>query len=66
MMLKNNINAKIVSEMLGHASTAITMDLYSHVTPTMQQDAVDKLDNLIFGSVDNPVDNSKNNSVDIQ
>jgi integrase len=66
MMLKNNINAKIVSEMLGHASTAITMDLYSHVSPTMQQDAVDKLDSLIFGSVDNSVDNSKSNSVDIR
>ena len=31
---------KIVSEMLGHASVSITLDLYSHVTPTMQREAV--------------------------
>ena len=36
--------------MLGQATTAITMDLYSHVSPILQQDAADKLDDLIFGS----------------
>jgi integrase len=36
---------KIVSEMLGHSAVAITLDLYSHVTPSMQAqtDALDSL-----------------------
>jgi integrase len=33
------VNPKVVSEMLGHASVAITLDIYSHVIPDMQQDA---------------------------
>ncbi len=32
-----NVNPKIVSEMLGHATIAITLDTYSHVLPSMQQ-----------------------------
>jgi len=38
-LLANGVHPKIVSERLGHASTAITMDLYSHVTDTMQRRA---------------------------
>lgn len=49
MLIKNGVHPKVVSELLGHASTAITMDLYSHVSPTMQRDAVSKIDSLIFG-----------------
>jgi integrase len=39
LALAKGIPAKIVSERLGHASIAITLDMYSHVTPTMQTDA---------------------------
>jgi integrase len=35
-----DVNPKIVSEMLGHASIAITLDTYSHVLPNMQDSAV--------------------------
>ena len=38
--LKNGMHQKVASERLGHASVGITLDLYSHVTPTMQPDAV--------------------------
>ena len=34
----------VASERLGHSSIAITMDLYSHVTDTMQADAAERLD----------------------
>jgi hypothetical protein len=40
---------KIVSELLGHSQIGITLDLYSHVTATMQQEAVRALEGL-FGS----------------
>jgi integrase len=47
LMLGRGIHPKIVSEMLGHATVAITLDLYSHVTPTMQRQAAQVLDDLL-------------------
>jgi len=44
MLLGRGVAAKVVSEQLGHASIAITLDTYSHVLPTMQQAAADALD----------------------
>ena len=41
------IHPKIVSEMLGHSTVAVTLDLYSHVTPSMQAQAADALDALL-------------------
>jgi len=38
--LRNEMHPKVASERLGHASVGITLDLYSHVTPTMQKEAV--------------------------
>jgi len=46
-MLVQGVHPKIVSEMLGHASVSITLDLYSHVLPTMQKDATAALDRLL-------------------
>ena len=39
LLLLRNVNPKIVSEMLGHATIAITLDTYSHVLPNMQKGA---------------------------
>ncbi len=38
-MLKEGIHPKILQERLGHATISTTFDIYSHVTPDMQQDA---------------------------
>jgi integrase len=38
LLLIARVNPKVVSEMLGHASVSITLDIYSHVIPDMQQD----------------------------
>ena len=35
---------KVASERLGHSKVGITLDLYSHVMPGMQDDAVAKVD----------------------
>lgn len=40
LLLRQGVNPKIVSEMLGHASISITLDVYSHVVPDMQDAAV--------------------------
>lgn len=47
LMLMAGIHPKIVSEMLGHASVAFTLDIYSHVTPTLQQAAMKRLDEVL-------------------
>jgi integrase len=44
VMLKAGVHPKIVSERLGHATVAITLDTYSHVTPDMQREAAAALD----------------------
>ena len=38
------VHTKVVSERLGHASIAITLDTYSHVMPGMQEEAAEKID----------------------
>lgn len=48
-MLASRVNAQDVSEMLGHASVAITLDIYSHVLPDMQQDAAAMLERVLYG-----------------
>ncbi len=43
-MLKAGVHPKVASERLGHSKIGITLDLYSHVLPGMQQDAVSRID----------------------
>ena len=43
-MLAENVHPKIVQERLGHSSTSVTMDIYSHLMPNMQADAAAKFD----------------------
>jgi integrase len=49
LLLERGVNVKMVSEMLGHSSIAITLSLYGHVTPHMQQQAADTMDQLLGG-----------------
>ena len=43
-MLASGVHPKVASERLGHSKVGITLDLYSHVMPGMQEDAVAKVD----------------------
>ena len=47
LLLTRNVNPKIVSEMLGHASIAITLDTYSHVLPNMRDRAADAMEEAL-------------------
>ena len=47
-LLANNVNPKIVQEMLGHATIKTTMDTYSHVLPNMQRSAAEQLGAVLF------------------
>ncbi|HEV3312900.1 MAG TPA: tyrosine-type recombinase/integrase [Chloroflexota bacterium] len=44
LMLTEGIHPKVVQEMLGHSNITLTLATYSHVLPTMQREAADKLD----------------------
>jgi integrase len=48
LLLAGKVNPKVVSEMLGHASVSITLDIYSHVIPDMQQDAAATLEHALY------------------
>lgn len=50
LLLARGIHPKIVSEMLGHTTVGITLDLYSHVTPTMQRAAARAMDDVLSGN----------------
>lgn len=47
LQLANHQPVKIISEMMGHTRTAITQDLYTHVSAQMQRDAADAMDDLL-------------------
>jgi integrase len=44
LLLSIGIHPKVVQELLGHTQISMTMDVYSHVLPGMQQDAMRQLD----------------------
>lgn len=50
LLLEQGVHPKVVSELLGHANIGITLDRYSHVSMTMQKEAVDSLEAAIFSS----------------
>lgn len=47
LMLKANIHPKIVAERLGHSTINLTLNTYSHVLPDMQQEAINKLNDIM-------------------
>ena len=47
LALQNGVDVKTVSNNLGHATTAFTMDRYGHVTETMMKDSADKMQRFI-------------------
>jgi integrase len=50
-MLANGVHPKVASERLGHSKVGITLDLYSHVLPGMQADAVVRVDEALQAAI---------------
>ena len=44
LLLSMGVPMKVVQELLGHSNFSITANVYSHVLPSMQQEAMDKMD----------------------
>lgn len=49
LMLASGVSPKVAAERLGHADPTLFTNLYSHVTPTMQRDAADRIGAALFG-----------------
>ncbi|HEX5416838.1 MAG TPA: site-specific integrase, partial [Chloroflexota bacterium] len=47
LLLTAGVHSKVVSERLGHSTISITLNLYSHVSKPLQQDAADKLGEML-------------------
>lgn len=47
LLLSAGVHPKIVQEIPGHSQISMTLDVYSHVLPTMQIDAMNKLNDAI-------------------
>lgn len=46
VLLAAGVDLRVVSELLGHSSVAITADIYGHVLPEMRREVVKKVDDL--------------------
>jgi hypothetical protein len=51
LLLARGVNVKVVSELLGHSSVAVTLTLYGHVLPHMQRDAAVAMDRALRGAL---------------
>ena len=49
LALAAGIHPKVVSERLGHSTVALTMDVYSHAIPAMEEEAAVKIAALVTG-----------------
>ena len=61
LMLSENVNLKVTSERLGHSSIPITGDLYSHVQPTVQEEAAQRFGDAWSGMED--LENIRNGKI---
>lgn len=50
LALRGGVCPKVAQERLGHSTTGITLNIYSHVSVGMQRDAAEKVAGLIFGT----------------
>jgi integrase len=46
LLLAMGVHIKVVQELLGHSNITTTLNIYSHVLPSLHQDAMDRLSNL--------------------
>ena len=50
LLLGAGESVRLVSETLGHSSAAMTLDVYAHVLPGMQERAAERMEALLFPS----------------
>jgi len=53
LMGYGNLNPKIVADWLGHSTTAITEEVYTHVNDTMKKEAAEIIERLLYKKMEN-------------
>jgi len=56
LLLTDGVHPKVVASLLGHSTIQLTLDTYSHVTPTLAREAAERLGALVANSVANSAD----------
>jgi integrase len=51
LLLAEGVHPKVVQERLGHSQISVTLDTYSHVLPTIQREAAEKLNRFLDSAV---------------
>jgi integrase len=59
LLLSEGVHPKVVQELLGHSNISMTMDVYSHVLPGMQQDAISRLNSTLAKYQEQGVDDAE-------
>lgn len=59
LMLQAHTPPKVAAERLGHSTIRLTMDTYSHVIPSMQQEVASKFEGLLHGDLGHRVDTDR-------
>ena len=49
LLLAKGVHPRVVMEMLGHSTIALTMNTYSHVIPALQRDAAEQMNGMLTG-----------------
>ena len=50
LLLAQGVHPRVVMETLGHSTIGLTMDVYSHVLPTLQREAAESMDAVLAGA----------------
>lgn len=50
LALQAGVNPKVLSERLGHATVAFTLDRYAHCIPAMEEEAAERVAAVVFGA----------------
>jgi site-specific recombinase XerD len=48
-LLAQGVDPRTIMETLGHSQISLTLNTYSHVLPTLQHDAAEKMNRLLVG-----------------
>jgi integrase len=59
ILLSMGVNPKVIQELLGHSDMSITLGTYSHLFPTMQEEAMGKWDDVFGDSSDDEMKNER-------
>jgi integrase len=45
--MSEGVHPKVVQELLGHSTISLTLDVYSHVLPTLQDEAAASMERVL-------------------